>query len=307
MDSASCFKFLSQNSYFGCGFLVFGCFRQLFNVLGLLFLFGLGFRILQFGNYFMGLIQFLSDFRGKSTDLRNGFCSKICFHGKPNSYISSACGLLEFWENSEPSMTEKLEEIKEIENTDSEFDEDSNEHECYDEDEEIDVMELRKLVKIERKRANAAYSELEKERTAAATAAEEAMGMILRLQNEKSLVEMEANQYRRLSEEKQIHDQGVIQSLRWIVMKHESERSLLEGQLRVFRRKSKLCVEGGDEGAKFEEFDESLRFFNLNSEGSPGDALISSLDMDLSPDSLLYVSDLGVMKENFQNDDSPTR
>ncbi|CAI9772701.1 unnamed protein product [Fraxinus pennsylvanica] len=59
--------------------------------------------------------------------------------------------------------------------------------------EEFDITELRKQVKIERKRANTAYAELEKERAASATAAEEAMAMILRLWNEKSVIEMEAN------------------------------------------------------------------------------------------------------------------
>ncbi|GMQ01452.1 hypothetical protein CsSME_00048098 [Camellia sinensis var. sinensis] len=107
--------------------------------------------------------------------------------------------------------------------------------------------------------------------------------MILKLQNDKSLIEMEANQYRRLTEEKQLHDQEVIHSLRWIVMKHESERGLLEDQLRFFRQKLKPSMEGY-EGDQSEGIHESLSFFNSNIEDSPGgDALISSLDMDLSP------------------------
>lgn len=81
-----------------------------------------------------------------------------------------------------------------------------------------------------RKRATVAYAELEKERTASATAAEETMAMILRLQNEKSLIEMEANQYRKSAEKKQLHDQEVIRSLKWLLLSHSAEKSLLEDQ-----------------------------------------------------------------------------
>ncbi|GMQ01432.1 hypothetical protein CsSME_00048081 [Camellia sinensis var. sinensis] len=325
-----CVSFFTRNSDFGGGFFVFGCFRQLFNVLGIFWLFNVGFKVLQFGYHF--------NFRGKSSDLRNGFCSKICIDdGKCNnpkiSLLDNMKGQLGetrdiangngdvkanivlndyFREKSGDlrngfcskkcvnrkcntkislleSLESELEETQEIANgngdfkaSNEEYGDDSDEQECHEEDEEVDVMALRKLVRIERQKANAAYLELEKERLAAATAAEEAMAMILKLQNDKSLIEMEANQYRRLTEEKQLHDQEVIHSLRWIVMKHESERGLLEDQLRFFRQKLKLSMEGY-EGDQSEGIHESLSFFNSNIEDSPGgDALISSLDMDLS-------------------------
>ncbi|KAG5548423.1 hypothetical protein RHGRI_013945 [Rhododendron griersonianum] len=233
-----------------------------------------------------------------------------CFKFVGEKESDYGCGLSEILRNSEPIG--QLEEnngvekrngdyVKEIfasngefgeiakgdgnvkENFDShgEFGDESKGQELVNVDEEVDVMALRELVNIERQGADAVYLELEKERSAAATASEEAMAMVLRLQNEKSLIDMEAKQYRRLAEEKQIHDQEVIQSLRWIVMKHESERGLplLEDQLRYFRRKSEVCVKG-DEGDESEGFDESLNFFNSNMEESPGDALISSRDID---------------------------
>ncbi|XP_028110833.1 protein FLOURY 1-like isoform X1 [Camellia sinensis] len=326
-----CVSFFTRNSDFGGGFFVFGCFRQLFNVLGIFLLFSLGFKVLQFGYHF--------NFKGKSSDLRNGFCSKICIDdGKCNnpkiSLLETMMGQLGetrdvangngdvkanivlndyFGEKSGDlrngfcskkcvnrkcntrislleSLESELEETPKIANgngdfkaSNEEYGDDSDEQECHEEDEEVDVMALRKLVRIERQRANAAYLELEKERLAAATAAEEAMAMILKLQNDKSLIEMEANQYRRLTEEKQLRDQEVIHSLRWIVMKHESERGLLEDQLRFFRQKLKPSVEGY-EGDQSEGIHESLSFFNSDIEDSPGgDALISSLEMDLSP------------------------
>ncbi|KAI8018585.1 Protein FLOURY 1-like [Camellia lanceoleosa] len=190
----------------------------------------------------------------KSGDLRNGFCSKKYVNRKCNTKIS----LLE-------SLESKLEETEEIANgngdfkaSNEEYGDDSDEQECHEEDEEFDVMALRKLVRIERQWANAGYLELEKEMLANALFFEEAMAMILKLQNEKSLIEMEANQYRRLTEEKQLHDQEVIHSLRWIVMKHESERGLLEDQFRFFRQKLKLSMEGY-EGDQSEEIRGSSR------------------------------------------------
>ncbi|PHT40640.1 hypothetical protein CQW23_19494 [Capsicum baccatum] len=55
------------------------------------------------------------------------------------------------------------------------------EEECNDEDKVFDVLSLRKMVKMKRRRANVACLQLEQERMAAA---EKTMGMILRLQNE---------------------------------------------------------------------------------------------------------------------------
>ncbi|XP_043816551.1 protein FLOURY 1-like isoform X3 [Manihot esculenta] len=88
------------------------------------------------------------------------------------------------------------------------------------EDEEFDVISLRRLVKIERYRAEMAYAELEKERMASESAAGEAMTMILRLQNEKSSLQIEANQQRRLVEQKEEYYQQMIQSLQWNLMKY---------------------------------------------------------------------------------------
>ncbi|KAA8536362.1 hypothetical protein F0562_028840 [Nyssa sinensis] len=245
------------------------------------------FEVLQYGCQCRGLLQFQCDFRGKSSDMRNGVCAKNGFDGTCISKISSCkCGLLNFLKNSDPPRIDKLEGTKEVMNGNNGdvkakmLLDDGDEQESYGED-EFDVTVLRKLIKTERQRANAACLELEKERTAAATAVEEAMAMILRLQNETSLIEMEANQFRRLAEEKQLHDQDVIQSLRWILMKHESERSLLEDQLRLCRRKLKLHMKG-DEGDQSEETGEFFSFLGTNCENGLDSALMSSLDMEMS-------------------------
>ncbi|PHT40147.1 hypothetical protein CQW23_19001 [Capsicum baccatum] len=144
-----------------------------------------GLRVLQFTWYCKVWNRLLCDFCGKSNELRNGCCSKNILNEKCSEKIKSCkTGLL---------MNLNLEEEKNDGLLKMDSEKEEYEDECNDEDKVFDVLSLRKMVKMERHRANAAYLELEKERMAAATAAEETMGMILRLQNDKSLVEMEAN------------------------------------------------------------------------------------------------------------------
>ncbi|KAG6414933.1 hypothetical protein SASPL_122312 [Salvia splendens] len=104
-----------------------------------------------------------------------------------------------------------------------------------------EVSALRKLVKMERWRADAALAEVERERAATATAAEEAMAMIQRLQREKNSIEMAANQQRRLSEAKHVHDEEVIQSLESLLWSYEEELGLLRQQLGGGVDDSLLC------------------------------------------------------------------
>jgi hypothetical protein len=69
------------------------------------------------------------------------------------------------------------------------------------------------LPQTEREALAAMYLELEKERNASATAANEAMGMIARLQEEKAAVLMEARQFQQVVEQKSMHDQEAIEGL----------------------------------------------------------------------------------------------
>ncbi|PKA66059.1 hypothetical protein AXF42_Ash010468 [Apostasia shenzhenica] len=69
-------------------------------------------------------------------------------------------------------------------------------------------------------------SELEEEQNAAATAANEAMSMILRLQREKSETEMESRQYRRLAEEQMAQDQREIAALEDLLIVYRNSLDL---------------------------------------------------------------------------------
>ncbi|CAN1141695.1 Protein FLOURY 1-like [Linum perenne] len=199
MECEPCIRLLAQISEFGGGFLVFGCFSNAFSFLWLVLLLAFGLKL------------------GKSIDPRNGFsCRKgfdLAFH---SNVVSLNSAPLNYLENDDDGSETEL---------------------SFAEEEEFDVLALRRLVRSERQRREAAQLEVEKERMAASSAANEAMAMILRLQNEKSSLEIEANQYRRMAEQNKEYVQQVIQSLQWIIMKHESERMLLEEKLKICKQK----------------------------------------------------------------------
>ncbi|CAH2079407.1 unnamed protein product, partial [Thlaspi arvense] len=97
--------------------------------------------------------------------------------------------------------------------------------------------EILEQVLAEERSARAALAlELEKERNAAATAADEALGMILRLQEEKTSVEMEARQYQRMIEEKSAFDAEEMSILKEILLRREKEKHFLEKEVDSYRQ-----------------------------------------------------------------------
>ncbi|CAN1141702.1 Myosin-binding protein 3 [Linum perenne] len=253
MECEPCIRLLAQISEFGGGFLVFGCFSNAFSFLWLVLLLAFGLKLAQLTSFWIGLVQFLHDVRGKSIDPRNGFsCRKgfdLAFHSNVVSLNSAPLNYLENGnskskdKNGDSASSEVEHLKKELDDNDDDddtkiSDDDGSETELsFAEEEEFDVLALRRLVRSERQRREAAQLEVEKERMAASSAANEAMAMILRLQNEKSSLEIEANQYRRMAEQNKEYVQQVIQSLQWIIMKHESERMLLEEKLKICKQK----------------------------------------------------------------------
>jgi hypothetical protein len=97
-------------------------------------------------------------------------------------------------------------------------DEEDSAGETSDSD-EGNVQYLRRRLKEERLLKEVALEELEKERLAAASAADEAMAKIACLRSEKALVEREARQLQEMSKQKQLYDRQVIESLQWVIMK----------------------------------------------------------------------------------------
>ncbi|KAH7444482.1 hypothetical protein KP509_02G079500 [Ceratopteris richardii] len=95
------------------------------------------------------------------------------------------------------------------------------------------------------KKLRALYAELEVERLSSATAANEAMSMIARLQEEKAALCMEASHYQRIAEERAIHEEQAMQLLKDILVKKESEIFLLEKEVKILR--AKHCSDFGEQ------------------------------------------------------------
>uniref|UniRef100_A0A2P2JB12 GTD-binding domain-containing protein n=1 Tax=Rhizophora mucronata TaxID=61149 RepID=A0A2P2JB12_RHIMU len=280
MGCSSCLKYFTQGIDFRNGLLVLGFLSPALNVLGLFLLFVVGLRSLQFSWH--GLVQFLCDVRAKSRHPRNMFCPKSDIGESFDSKVTFCkCGPLKSLENSKLRHKDNPLLDKEDVNPDGDVPADDYEREFCIEDEEFDVIALRRLVKVERLRADMVSTELEKERMAAASAVDEAMRLILRLQSEMSSMEIEANQYRRFTEQKQEYDEQVIQSLKWIVMKRECEMSILEEKLIMCRQKLKQYMMD-DEINQFEGFDGSACLEGSTMKDGVEDILSNQVDVNPS-------------------------
>ncbi|WOG91022.1 hypothetical protein DCAR_0310270 [Daucus carota subsp. sativus] len=86
---------------------------------------------------------------------------------------------------------------------------------------ENECVMLRQMVTSQQQRIDEILVELEEERNASASAASEAMSMIVRLQREKAEVQMEFRQYKRLAEEKIVHDGEEILALEDLLCNRE--------------------------------------------------------------------------------------
>lgn len=106
----------------------------------------------------------------------------------------------------------------------------------FDGDKESMIRVLNKSLEEAHASCAALYLELEKERSAAATAADEAMAMILRLQEEKAAIDMEARQYHRMIEEKASYDAEEMNILTEILLRREKEKHFLEQEVETYRQ-----------------------------------------------------------------------
>lgn len=106
---------------------------------------------------------------------------------------------------------------------------------------EANTIRMLKLALEEEKAARSAlYLELEKERAAAASAAEETIAMISRLQQDKASVEMESKHYHRMIEEKSAFDEEEMNILKEILIRMERENHFLEQEIEEYRQMSFL-------------------------------------------------------------------
>ncbi|MCO5609393.1 hypothetical protein L7F22_063619 [Adiantum nelumboides] len=108
-----------------------------------------------------------------------------------------------------------------------------------------EVLVLKEALRAERKAYRTLQAELDEERNAASSAANEAMSMISRLQEEKAAVLMEARQFKRMAEERELHNQEAIFLLKDMLMNKEEEALALENEL-VAGRQLFLAVGPGE-------------------------------------------------------------
>ncbi|KAJ8900088.1 hypothetical protein K2173_024204 [Erythroxylum novogranatense] len=102
---------------------------------------------------------------------------------------------------------------------------------------ENECVALREMVSNQQQTIQDLYSELEEERNASCSAANEAMSMILRLQREKAEIQMEARQFKRFAEEKTAHDQQEILALEDLLYKREQAIQSLTCEVQAYKHR----------------------------------------------------------------------
>uniref|UniRef100_A0A2P2MQC6 Myosin-9 n=1 Tax=Rhizophora mucronata TaxID=61149 RepID=A0A2P2MQC6_RHIMU len=99
------------------------------------------------------------------------------------------------------------------------------------------VDRLKRQVEHDKKLLSALYRELEEERSASAIAANQAMAMITKLQEEKATLRMEALQCLRMMEEQAEYDMEALQKTNDLLAEREKEIQDLEAELEFYRIK----------------------------------------------------------------------
>ncbi|KAJ9543566.1 hypothetical protein OSB04_023273 [Centaurea solstitialis] len=100
---------------------------------------------------------------------------------------------------------------------------------------ETALEKLKRQVEHDRQRLHSLHMELEEERNHAAVAADEAMAMITRLQEEKAALHMEALQYLRMMDEQAEYDMEALDKANDLVAEKDKEIQDLEAELDFLR------------------------------------------------------------------------
>ncbi|CAI9779812.1 unnamed protein product [Fraxinus pennsylvanica] len=100
-----------------------------------------------------------------------------------------------------------------------------------------ECMALRETVSSQQQTIQDLIVELEEERNAASSAANEAMSMILRLQREKAEIQIEAKQFKRFVEEKMVHDQQELLALEDLLYKREQSIQSLTCEVQAYKHR----------------------------------------------------------------------
>lgn len=102
---------------------------------------------------------------------------------------------------------------------------------------ENEAAALREAIRNQQHAIRELHSDLEEERAAAATAASEAMTMILRVQCEKAEAQMDARQFKFFAEEKMARDQQEIALLEDLLFQREESVESLSCEIQAYRHR----------------------------------------------------------------------
>ena len=115
-------------------------------------------------------------------------------------------------------------------------DRETGSHSCMREVEN-EVLTLREALRSQHRALQDLYMELGEERNSSSTIANETLAMILWLQEEKATVRLEANQYKRLAEEKLAHDQESLAHFEDLIHRKDEEIAALECEVQAYRHR----------------------------------------------------------------------
>lgn len=101
---------------------------------------------------------------------------------------------------------------------------------------EAEVIALKKALIDQAQFIRKPSDELDEERKAAASGADEALSMIFRLQEGRALQKMEAIQFKRIAEAKMLHTEELLAFLKESILEKEGEISTLKLQLQSYRQ-----------------------------------------------------------------------
>ncbi|KAL1548926.1 hypothetical protein AAHA92_17100 [Salvia divinorum] len=100
---------------------------------------------------------------------------------------------------------------------------------------QAEITSLKDALCAQQKLLQKLYVELDAEREASATAASEALSVILRLQGEKAAVKMEAEHYKRLAEERMCHAEESFALIEDMITEKEMEVAELDYQVQTYK------------------------------------------------------------------------
>ncbi|XP_077245215.1 myosin-binding protein 7-like [Tasmannia lanceolata] len=150
------------------------------------------------------------------------------------SYACSSCspiGSSSTWNRSVKRKSEQISDERIVDTTNSENSSVARveiENEC---------VALRETLNSQQQLIQELYTDLEEERNASSSAANEAMSMILRLQREKAEVQMEARQFKRFVEERMAYDQQQLLALEDVLYKRDQIIQSITCEVQAYRHR----------------------------------------------------------------------